>query len=119
MCIRDSHDGPGVDDDFQRPGEVGAQREEHPSNRQQRNNQVQQRMHRIGVGEHPQGCEDGDEATDIKSEFCVALRSAQVENATLRLYAGAGIVSGSDPEQEWQERENKAAGLRSLLLTKT
>jgi anthranilate/para-aminobenzoate synthase component I len=41
----------------------------------------------------------------------VALRSAQVENATLRLYAGAGIVSGSDPEQEWQEIENKAAGL--------
>ena len=30
--------------------------------------------------------------------------------------AGAGIVSGSDPEQEWQEIENKAAGLRSLLL---
>jgi menaquinone-specific isochorismate synthase len=36
---------------------------------------------------------------------------------TLRLYAGAGIVSGSDPEQEWQEIENKAAGLRSLLLS--
>ena len=53
-----------------------------------------------------------------QSEFCVALRSAQVENATLRLDAGAGIVSGSDPEQEWQEIENKAAGLRSLLLTK-
>jgi menaquinone-specific isochorismate synthase len=49
-----------------------------------------------------------------QSEFCVALRSAQVENDTLRLYAGAGIVSGSDPEQEWQEIENKAAGLRSL-----
>jgi menaquinone-specific isochorismate synthase len=47
--------------------------------------------------------------------FCVALRSAKVENDTLRLYAGAGIVSGSDPEQEWQEIENKAAGLRSLL----
>ncbi|XXD08820.1 isochorismate synthase MenF [Klebsiella sp. R445] len=54
-----------------------------------------------------------------QSEFCVALRSAQVDNATLRLYAGAGIVSGSDPQQEWQEIENKAAGLRSLLLIKT
>ena len=43
------HNGPGVDDDFQRSGEVRAQREEHPGNRQQRNNQVQQRMHRIGV----------------------------------------------------------------------
>ena len=54
-----------------------------------------------------------------QSEFCVSLRSAKVENHTLRLYAGAGIVSGSDPEQEWQEIENKAAGLRSLLLTET
>lgn len=51
-----------------------------------------------------------------QSEFCVALRSARVRDAALRLYAGAGIVSGSDPEQEWQEIENKAAGLRSLLL---
>lgn len=51
-----------------------------------------------------------------QSEFCVALRSARVQQAGLRLYAGAGIVSGSDPEQEWQEIENKAAGLRSLLL---
>ncbi|VUS88777.1 isochorismate synthase MenF [Klebsiella spallanzanii] len=53
-----------------------------------------------------------------QSEFCVSLRSAKVEHNMLRLYAGAGIVSGSDPEQEWQEIENKAAGLRSLLLTK-
>ncbi|SAQ09070.1 menaquinone-specific isochorismate synthase [Klebsiella oxytoca] len=52
-----------------------------------------------------------------QSEFCVSLRSAKVRQHTLRLYAGAGIVSGSDPEQEWQEIENKAAGLRSLLLT--
>lgn len=51
-----------------------------------------------------------------QSEFCVALRSARVLEDSLRLYAGAGIVSGSDPEQEWQEIENKAAGLRSLLL---
>lgn len=53
-----------------------------------------------------------------RSECCVSLRSAKVEHDTLRLYAGAGIVSGSDSEQEWQEIENKAAGLRSLLLTK-
>jgi menaquinone-specific isochorismate synthase len=51
-----------------------------------------------------------------QSEFCVALRSARIYEDALRLYAGAGIVSGSDPEQEWQEIENKAAGLRSLLL---
>ncbi|RJL52105.1 isochorismate synthase MenF [Pectobacterium carotovorum] len=49
------------------------------------------------------------------SEFSVALRSAEVRDHVLTLYAGAGIVAGSDPEQEWQELENKAAGLRSLL----
>ncbi|BBQ83040.1 MULTISPECIES: isochorismate synthase MenF [Enterobacteriaceae] len=52
-----------------------------------------------------------------QSEFCVTLRSAKVEDRTVRLYAGAGIVDGSDPEQEWQEIENKAAGLRSLLFS--
>ncbi|KHS97255.1 isochorismate synthase [Pectobacterium brasiliense] len=50
-----------------------------------------------------------------QSEFSVALRSAEVRDHVLTLYAGAGIVVGSDPEQEWQELENKAAGLRSLL----
>ncbi|MDP1130927.1 chorismate-binding protein, partial [Klebsiella pneumoniae] len=50
-----------------------------------------------------------------QSEICVALRSAKVNHDTLRLYAGAGIVSGSDAQQEWQEIDNKAAGLRSLL----
>ncbi|WP_370463321.1 isochorismate synthase MenF [Pectobacterium sp. CFBP8739] len=50
-----------------------------------------------------------------QSEFSVALRSAEVRDHILTLYAGAGIVAGSDPEQEWQELENKAAGLRSLL----
>ena len=53
-----------------------------------------------------------------QSEFCVALRSAKVTNNIVRLYAGAGIVAGSDAAEEWQEIENKAAGLRTLL-TKT
>ncbi|EAA3719537.1 TPA: isochorismate synthase MenF [Salmonella enterica subsp. enterica serovar Corvallis] len=50
-----------------------------------------------------------------QSEFCVTLRSAKVTANVVRLYAGAGIVRGSDPEQEWQEIDNKAAGLRTLL----
>ncbi|RPH30476.1 isochorismate synthase MenF [Buttiauxella warmboldiae] len=53
-----------------------------------------------------------------QAEFCVALRSAKVTNNIVRLYAGAGIVAGSDAALEWQEIENKAAGLRTLL-TKT
>jgi menaquinone-specific isochorismate synthase len=50
-----------------------------------------------------------------QSEFCVALRSARILADRLELFAGAGIVAGSDPDQEWQELENKAAGLRTLL----
>lgn len=50
-----------------------------------------------------------------QAEFCVALRSCQIEGAEVQLYAGAGIVAGSDPELEWQEVESKAAGLRTLL----
>ncbi len=34
-----------------------------------------------------------------KSEFAVSLRCAQIEGAQVSLYSGAGIVSGSDPEQ--------------------
>lgn len=50
-----------------------------------------------------------------KSEFSVSLRSALVEQQCVRLYAGAGIVAGSDADQEWQEIDNKAAALASLL----
>ena len=50
-----------------------------------------------------------------QTEFSVALRSAWVEDQQVHLYAGAGIVAGSDPEQEWQEINNKSAGLRTLL----
>lgn len=50
-----------------------------------------------------------------RAEFCVALRSALIEEQHIHLYAGAGIVAGSDPQEEWLEIENKAAGLRTLL----
>lgn len=50
-----------------------------------------------------------------QTEFSVTLRSAWVEDQKVHLYAGAGIVAGSDAEQEWQEINNKSAGLRTLL----
>lgn len=50
-----------------------------------------------------------------QTEFSVTLRSAWVEDSQIHLYAGAGIVAGSDPQQEWQEINNKSAGLRTLL----
>ncbi|CAG9424836.1 TPA: isochorismate synthase [Providencia alcalifaciens] len=52
-----------------------------------------------------------------RSEFAVSLRCAQIDNRQISLYSGAGIVRDSDPEQEWEEIENKAAGLKSLLKT--
>lgn len=49
------------------------------------------------------------------TEFTVTLRSAWLEDKQIQLYAGAGIVAGSDAEQEWQEINNKSAGLHTLL----
>ena len=48
------------------------------------------------------------------SEFIVGIRSALIANQQARLYAGAGIVAGSDPEQEYAEVQLK---LQSLLRT--
>ncbi|MGD8202889.1 isochorismate synthase [Pantoea sp. FN0305] len=53
-----------------------------------------------------------------KSEFCVTLRCALVQGPRVRLYGGAGIVAGSDAQQEWQETENKMAALAALLPTR-
>jgi menaquinone-specific isochorismate synthase len=41
------------------------------------------------------------------SEFAVAIRSARVLDDQISLFAGAGIVRGSDPDSEWDETENK------------
>ena len=48
-------------------------------------------------------------------EFGVAIRSGLVEGNQALLYAGAGIVSGSDPQQEWAETKLKFAPLLSAL----
>lgn len=48
-------------------------------------------------------------------EFCVTLRSAQIHQNQLTLYAGAGIVAGSQPEAEWQEIERKSQAIAKLL----
>jgi len=42
-----------------------------------------------------------------KSDFSVAIRSALISNNKVKLFAGAGIVTGSIAEQEWQELDNK------------
>lgn len=50
-----------------------------------------------------------------QAEFAVAIRSALVHNAVVSVYTGAGIVPGSDPDEEWQELENKLADFRALF----
>jgi isochorismate synthase len=48
-------------------------------------------------------------------EFCVALRSALLRDRKAHLYAGCGIVAGSDPADELAETEIKLDALLPLL----
>ena len=52
-----------------------------------------------------------------RSEFCVTLRSAQVHGKQLIVYAGAGIVAGSEPQAEWQEIARKSQAMIKLFHT--
>jgi menaquinone-specific isochorismate synthase len=49
-------------------------------------------------------------------EFFVGLRSALIDGAGARLYAGAGIVAGSSPAREYDETEMKFRAIRDALL---
>ena len=57
--------------------------------------------------------------SDDVAEFAVAIRCMLLTGDTLRLYAGAGIVAGSEPAAEWQELDDKLANLLGLLLQGT
>ena len=48
-------------------------------------------------------------------EFCVALRSGLLRDRTAHLYAGCGIVAGSDPADELAETEIKLEALLPLI----
>uniref|UniRef100_UPI003AA8BC5B chorismate-binding protein n=2 Tax=Gammaproteobacteria TaxID=1236 RepID=UPI003AA8BC5B len=50
-----------------------------------------------------------------QAEFCVAIRSALVLENEIQLYAGAGIVPGSEAQYEWQELDKKMSTLLSLI----
>jgi len=49
-------------------------------------------------------------------EFIVGLRSALVDGACARMYAGAGIVAGSSPQAEYDETELKFSAMQDALL---
>ena len=48
-------------------------------------------------------------------EWGIALRCAEVDGARLRLFAGCGIVAGSDPDSEFAEAQAKFGAVREVL----
>lgn len=52
-----------------------------------------------------------------EGEMIVGIRSALIEGKFARLYAGAGIVEGSDPEKEMRETEMKLRALLDVLVS--
>ncbi len=48
-------------------------------------------------------------------EFVVAIRSALIEGTRARLYAGCGIVAGSEPAREYEESRLKMQSMRWAL----
>jgi len=52
---------------------------------------------------------------DLSGELWVLLRCARVCGNRAELYAGAGIVAGSDPATEWDETEAKLRAMLSAL----
>jgi menaquinone-specific isochorismate synthase len=54
--------------------------------------------------------------TQGNGEFAVGIRSALLQGNRARLFAGAGIVAGSDPEKELNEVEMKLQALLQALV---
>jgi menaquinone-specific isochorismate synthase len=52
-------------------------------------------------------------------EWAVALRCAEVEGRVARVFAGAGIVAGSDPENELAETDLKLQAMLGALISTT
>lgn len=49
------------------------------------------------------------------AQFVVGIRSGLLTGNTLHVYSGAGIVEGSEVEEEWNELENKISDFESIL----
>lgn len=54
--------------------------------------------------------------SDGNGEFAVAVRSAEFESDTVRLYAGVGVVADSDPQAELDETRSKFRAILGALL---
>jgi menaquinone-specific isochorismate synthase len=53
--------------------------------------------------------------SDSESEMAVGIRSCLIHRSTAYLFAGTGIVDGSDPEKEWDESEHKLSQFTNLF----
>jgi menaquinone-specific isochorismate synthase len=49
------------------------------------------------------------------AEFAVGLRAGLVEESTVALFSGAGIVDGSVPDREWEEIEQKIGDFAAIM----
>lgn len=52
---------------------------------------------------------------DGSMDFCIAIRTMIIQNDTVHMQAGAGIVADSVPEKEYKETLNKLAALKSIF----
>ena len=52
-----------------------------------------------------------------EGDFAVGIRSIAIHAGVGRIFAGAGIVEGSDPAQEWNETELKMKGILDALAS--
>jgi menaquinone-specific isochorismate synthase len=50
-----------------------------------------------------------------KAEFAVGIRSCLIQKKRAYLYAGTGIVEGSDPKLEWDETEHKLSEWKRIF----
>ncbi len=55
--------------------------------------------------------------SEDEADVAVGIRSAMIQNNKVHLFAGAGIVTGSDPAKEWEELDNKIGGFLKLWET--
>ena len=53
--------------------------------------------------------------SEEKAEFAVGIRSCLIRGSDAYLFAGAGILEGSNPEAEWLETEQKLSFWKSIL----
>jgi menaquinone-specific isochorismate synthase len=56
--------------------------------------------------------------TNGDGDWAIALRSAEIDGNTVRLFAGCGIVADSDPEAELAEAQAKFVPVRDSLTSR-